>query len=220
MRALSQIDNLAKAACLSGMVTFMSVPRILTTNLPWVYIPFSFFVGILICAAVTAWSYTDGLNGLLRSPRETLAATAVVLVIVALALPFQIYVLDPHYRGLLEEAGGGSNLLAQFPQTIMEWVGLALWSAGFQILFFVAAPICYFARLTHRLWLAVALTVLFHLYVMSRQCGTYGLNGSITLLLFFTLITGMISCVFFVRAGLIPVMLLTVGLKIHLLWQL
>ena len=219
MRDYVTLKNCRNAAALSAVVSAMAVPRILLGGVsPGILIPAAFLTMMFVAGAATAWSRKAGMEGLLRDPRRTLTACGAAALAAFALIPLQHIVLEPIFREALAASGDDRWMDLQFPGTMHGWLALVLWSAGFQTLFLDVGPVCLFARLTNRRSAAVALTVAVHVLVVLRQMAVYGVESSLLLLLGSAAVESAMSCVLFVKGGLLPTMIFSAGLQVHHLW--
>ena len=221
MRAYLTWDNFRTASALGLAGTLMAAPRILLSGQPaGILIPGAFAALTLTGGAVTAWSRHAGMAGWYAGGRATRRALAAVAVLVIGFFPAQHGVLDPLLRKLLSHATDARWVELQMPASFHAWLALALWCAGFQTLVFTAGPMAFFARLTGRLWVAIALTAAFHIYAMTRAMTQYGVDGGSLLLAAGAVVGCVFSCLLFARGGLLPAAAFAAGMQVHLLWLL
>jgi hypothetical protein len=210
--------NLFKAAVWSVPLTALSVPRLLAGQYSlWLYAPALFGCLLFVCAAATAWGDRGGLPGLLPEWRRVRPALLVALAATLLLAPLYAFAIDPLFRRSLLAAGAAPRLALAYPGTLAAWVGLTLWSAGFQNMFLHAAPLSLFARLLGRRWPAILLTVAVRLYIQSRQIHELGIADNLPL---YYLSAGglcLIACLLFSRGGFVPTAVFAVGTNLHLL---
>jgi len=221
MREYLSIPNLGRAAGLAALATVMSVGRLVEGQRPLgLFIPLTFCAMMFVGGAVTAWGRRAGMAGL-AADRRTLGTGVILAVLLALlALPVVRYGLDPVLRSALRDAAGPTASQLSFPGTLHGCLASLLWTAGFQTLFFVAAPMALFARLTNRQSVALALTLAFRAYVMHRQLVEAGVTAAVPLFYLQALAGTLAGAFLFARYGLAPAMVLAAGLDLHLLFNL
>ena len=157
MRALLDERNFMRAAHLGSVATVMAVPRILSANphypaLPYVFV--ALLAMILVSAMATAWSRYGGMCGLLPERRRLWTGVAIGAAAGLAAYPIACTV-DPVIRAAMFARGYAGLIEQAFPSTLRGVVALVLWAAGFESVFFIAATMSFFARLTNNQWAAV-----------------------------------------------------------------
>lgn len=172
MRDYLSTTNLVRAFAIGTVVTAMALPRIVdagehTATL----VAVSLFCMTLVAAAVTAWSRKGGLQGLFRSTSDTWQGLAVAVIISLVMAPVLLSIVHPVIRAAVDAAADDQWARLQLPASPSDWMALALWSAGFQVLFAVMAPTCLAARLTGRIWPAYVLVAGLAVFIASRQDG-------------------------------------------------
>ena len=75
----------------------------------------------------------------------------------------------------------------------------------------------YFARLLNRQHLAIGLCLVFRAYVTDRQIAYAGITEAIPFFMITSLLMTAAGCLLFARFGLIPAILLSAGLNLHLI---
>lgn len=217
MRDYLSVSNLCKALCVGAVTALMSVPRIIQTGVDlWIYLPVAWGAMTLCAAAATAWSARGGMCGLFPHRRRMLAGAGIAVILTCAITPIYSFLLDPIFRQTIASAGGEKMLMLRYPVTLSGCFAVTLWSAGFETIFFRAAAISFFVRLTDRQWIAVAAAVALRMFVFSKQLSEAGIVDAMPLFVICTLITSIISCALFVRTGLPGAMVFSAGLNIHL----
>lgn len=107
-----------------------------------------------------------------------------------------------------------------FTATFSSWLALALWSAGFQPLFCIAAPTCLAAWLTRRVWPAYVLTAALGAFMASRQLDAYHVENGRMVLIAASAAKGLLGSTLYVRFGLLPCSVVAIGYTVHLLWYM
>lgn len=203
MRDLLSESNLRKALGLSALATAASVPRILHGGLnPWFYVPAAFVSLTLIAGMASAWDRRAGLAGLWPDPRRRWGG-AVVAALAGLALVPVALKLDPAVRAAFAGGSNPTTLALQYPGSAAGVLALILWSAGFELLFFVAAPAAFFGRLLNRKWIAIAGPVVLRVVVAHHQLVNGNITGAVPLILTATGVFSGIACLLFAQFGLV-----------------
>jgi hypothetical protein len=217
MRNYVTEPNLLKAAGLSAVVTLMSAGRLVLAGRPLaLYIPATFIAMTLVSGAVTAWGRYADMPGILTDRRTLLRGMAFAAALSLLTVPICVFWLDPILRVAFLHAGRPAVLDLAYPSSISGRLSLLLWSAGFQTLFLVAAPMSLFARLTGRPTSSVLLCLALRAYVSYRQITEAGMFEGSLLLAMSALLATAAGCFLFARFGLMPTMLFGAGLDLHL----
>ena len=202
MRAYLQSSNLVKAMGLGGGVTVMALPRLLQGGDPaWLYVVIAFLCLTLVAGAATAWGSSAGMVGLFPRGRRRVAGLVAGGVAGVVLLPFLVLWFDPWLREALVCAGDATRVGFQFPDTAWTQVAIVLWAAGFQVLFFEAATMSFFCRLTRRWLIALTLAVAFRVFVGHLQLEGVPV-GSPPAFFFMHGVTSAIGCILFSCGGL------------------
>ena len=218
MRDYLSISNLGKAAGLAALMTLMSVGRLVQGQKSLAfYIPVTFCAMMFIAGAVAAWGRRAGMAGIVTDRRTLCSGVALALLLALLALPVYVWGLDAILRNALRSATSRTLLNLSYPATVGGCLALMLWSAGFQTMFFVAAPMSLFARLTNRQSVALGLTLAVRFYVMHRQMTEAGVSAAVPLFYGLALATTLAGGLLFARYGLAPAMLFAAALDLRLL---
>jgi hypothetical protein len=197
MRDYATLENLKRAALLGAIIAIMALPRLADAGMPLsTYLPAAFLAMTLASAAATAWGSKYGLKGLFPTRDIMRKGLLVALFLGLFALPFKVYLVDPLLRSSLPPR----MLALSFPTTSLGIVGIILWASGFENMFFNVAATSYFTRLTHRMWLAVALSAAFRTFVSSRLLMSAGMESPA--LLAMNAMSCFIACTLFAKAGL------------------
>jgi len=221
MHTYLSFSNFGRALILATGVTLLSVPRIVQGALPLdLYIPAALIGMILVAGAATAWSREAGMAGLFPHWRLMVTGVGIAVMISLLAVPIQHAWIDPRTKTALAATGNAHLMALRYPGTMGGCVTVMLWSASFETVFFYAATLSFFARLTNRLWVAVALTVALRLFVSMQQMSGTGVFDAIVLMLVATGVVATAACLLFAGTGLIPTMMLAAGLDLHLFLNL
>lgn len=217
MRVYLSETNLVKAAILAAVVILLSVPRLVQCGEPLIlYLPATFAAMLLVGGAVTAWGRSAGMPGIATDRRTLGAGAAAAAALTIVALPAQVFWLDPLLRRAMGAALAPSTAALSYPATIGGCLALLLWSAGFQTIFLQAAPMSFFIRLTGRPLVALSLCLALRVYVTHRQVLLSGMTDAIAALVALSAAATLAGCILFYRFGLAPAMLLAAGLNLHL----
>lgn len=216
MRRYLDERNLLRALSMAAVATVLSLGRLARTDQPLpLYAALFFTMMVFVCGAVTAWGGSAGMAGVATSRPLLLRGLAVAAALSAAALPVRLLWTDPATRTALEAAGHSGALRLAFPESTAEQMALVMWSVGFHGLFFTAAPMSLFARLTGRQSAAIALAVAFRIFVMHRQVAVAGVADALPLFFASAAIGSLVACLLFARFGLAPMLVLTAGLDAH-----
>lgn len=129
------------------------------------------------------------------NPRLFTGATVAALLIAGVLHWF----LDPTFR---------ARTPADYPTSLNQWIGMTLFAVAFHPLFLIFAPLSWALRLFRRLWIAIALTVLFGVFVMviKTQSAPTPLPPLVFLeLLALRLALGSLAVFFYLRGGVLLV---------------
>jgi hypothetical protein len=216
MRDYVSEDNLKRALPIAAVVTLLSLPRIHFTGFPLgMYGVAAFLSMLLIGGAATAWGRKAGMAGCFPDRRLWIGGVLVASLVLLVLVPIQRYVLDPPILAAMEQSGAPETfVLRHYPITTLGRAAMVLWTAGFETLFFVAAPMAFFGRLTGRVWVAVVFTALFRTTVTAGYLSYIAMPAPF-LTLTFGGIQAVTACVLFARAGLIPASFFAAGTCIH-----
>lgn len=219
MRQFLAPSNLYKSAALAAPVTLMSAGRIVHAQMPPVLcIPAMFLMLMFIAGAVNAWGRCAGMPGIAAGRRTFLRGLLVVCMLVPLILPVQIFLLDPLLKpAFLEADAAGLPGLAAlaYPEAFAGRASLFLWSAGFQTLFLVAAPMALAARITGRWPVAMVVCIILRACICRLQVSEYGLAEHALPFTAAAVLPAAIACLLFARFGLAPAMLFGAGMSMH-----
>ena len=202
MRDYLSVSNLGKALLLSVLCTLASVPRIVQGGLdPRFYVPAAFLSLTLVAGSAAAWSACAGMAGLWPDRRRTLCGIGTAMLAALLLWPAAL-TLDPVVRAALAAPDGGRAMLLQYPDSAAGVAALVLWSASFEMLFFVAAPAAFFARLFNVKWAAIAGPVIVRVLVAYYQLTTGQIVDALPLMLATHAVMIAAACFLFSRFGL------------------
>jgi|GEM_PF-1871628 len=216
MRNFVSESNLFKAMGLATVLTIMSAGRLVQAAKPLgLFLPLTFVIMTFVSGAVTAWGRYAGMPGIMTNRRTLMRGAVFAVVLSLLALPVYVFWLDLPLRNTLLSMTRSPIAELSYPSTLTGCFSLVLWSAGFQTMFLEAAPMSLFARLTRRRSIAVALCAAMRTYIAYRQITEAGITNHLPLFIFPALVSTTAGCILFARFGLVPAMLLSAGLDIH-----
>lgn len=216
MRKYLKPANLATAAVIGLIVSIMAIPRMLNGELPLsIYFPAAFLAMTLFSGAVTAWGGCAGMNGLMTDRTKLVPGLLIVLLFSLLVIPIQVNVLTPLIHARFASAAGKSFMALRYPPTLDGKIALLLWSAGFESIFFYAAPMSYFSRLSGNRWIALILTAIFRIFVVFKGLNNEGLGLSATMITT-TVAASATGCMIYGFSGLVPVMAFAACITLHI----
>lgn len=196
----------------------MAVPRLLQGGEPaWLYVGLAFLCMTFVAGAATAWGTTAGMVGLFPCRRRLVAGLIAGAVAGLVLIPVFVLWLDPWHKEALLRLDDTARLGLQFPDTPWQKVAIVLWAAGFQVLFFEAASMSFFCRLTGRLLIALSLAVAFRIFVSHLQMADLPVDSAMPFYLVYGL-TSVTGCVLFARAGLPAASVFAASLAIRHFW--
>ncbi|MDH3976564.1 MAG: hypothetical protein OEV42_20055 [Deltaproteobacteria bacterium] len=197
-------------------MTLLSAPRIFVSGLfPPGYIFPTFFLLTLLAATVTAWSHCGGMKGAFPPAREIIRGLLLSFVLLILLFPLKVFWFNPFFYSAIAETGNTQELRLIFPETFMPAIALTLWVVGFETLFFQAAAMSFFAKLTKQPGAAILLSTLLRFYVTWLRLVDMGVKNGEALIISHALLMNIISCLLFMRYGLLPPMFFIGGLSIY-----
>lgn len=213
--------NTRKAAILAAAVTAMATGRIVHGGLSLsFYVPMMFLLMMFVAAAVTAWGNCAGMPGITLDRKLLLQGALWAAALSGLALILQIFWLDPFLQSALHKTGNAKLQDLTYPTTIGGRLAIILWAAGFQTVFLQAAPMSMLVRLTGHVPASAGLCLVVTALLTRQQIAVNEIaTGS--MLIFITALAGnAVGCVMFAGFGLIPAMLLSAGLNLHLFFAI
>ena len=216
MSEFLSINNFKKAGLLGLVMCLLSAPRILTSDIYSLrHVIYAFAALTLLSATVTAWGKSAGMKGLFPSAQEALQGLKLAALIVILFFPIKVLWFNPALYAAVESTGNAGALILLFPETLFAGIALTLWVMSFETLFFQAAAISFFGRLSRHFLAALILSTLFRGYVSWLKLGNIGVETAQFLILSHALIINVISCILFARYGLPASMLFIGGISIY-----
>jgi len=208
MRDYLRVENLCRAFGLAVVVTIMSAPRVLVLGVPpALYIPTTLIAMTIVAGAATAWSRYGALNGLFPRPASAKSAYILAPVLGLTVFPILLFTITPATLETVSSTVPSHLVQSSYPNTFPHCLALILWSAGFELLFFIAAPISLSARLLPRFhfWPGFAAAAALRVLVIILKIPAGTLPHIYLVLLFIYTLTGTaILCRLFTRGGLPP----------------
>ncbi len=220
MREYLSLSNLRRASLLGSLVTLMSIPRIMQAGMDLTfYVPAALTSMILVSGAATAWGRHAGMCGLFPGRRRMWAGIGIATTLSLLLLP--VYeCCYPFFERAIQESSRPGLAALQYPTTIGGCLALMLWSAGFETMFFRAATISLLARLSHRQWVAVSLSVILCLGATQMSLAAAGIKEARWAFYASAAAANLVGVLLFARTGLPAAMVFAAGLQLHLLLRL
>lgn len=221
------VSNLKQAAALGAIVSVMAIPRIIEGGGDIISRMVMIFPAMtLVAGAATAWGKYAGMPGLFPA-RETQARGLRVALVAGLAMAPLLLAFDSDLQAAMAEAlrsrpvPPGFNpmqaamikawraraVALAFPESVSGCLALALWSAGFETVFFRASTMAFLARVTRRQWIAVAGSVLIRGFVMLMMITLADVDFLLMVRLGGVMALSAVSCLLYARAGLPAAML-------------
>jgi hypothetical protein len=215
MRLLTQPTVLARAGVAATITALACYPRLAMWSerthsvlFLWLMLLWAVFV---LWAFVFAWQWEYGhrpVLGLTFSPKLWAIATLCGVAWAALLY----FLIDPQLRVITPK---------EFPTDGNSWLAMSLFAIGFDPLFLCFAPFAFFARLSRRPEVPVALTVLFGISVFwlrMHYSPVLPAPGFIALMMTMRLAAGFLSVWFYLRGGALLVWWVALILQLrHLL---
>jgi len=216
MKRYLSINNFKKAALLGAVMTIFSAPRILSSGVMPFQFVISAFAGLtLVAAMATAWSRSAGMNGLFPPRNILLRGLLLASILLIVLLPIKVFWFNPLLYAAVERTGDETALRLLFPDTLTSGIALMLWVMSFEVLFFKAAAMSFFARLTNSLSAALILSAMLRVFVTWLKISEIGVEEGLFLILAHAAFINVLSCLMLARYGLPAPMLLAGGLAIY-----
>lgn len=216
MKRYLSISNFKKAALLGAVMTLLSTPRILSSGIMPFQFVISAFAGLtLVGAMATAWSRSAGMNGLFPATNVILRGLLLATILLIILFPIKVIWFNPLLYSAIEQTGNEHALKLLFPDSFTSGVALMLWVMSFEVLFFKAAAMSFFARLTNSISAALILSAMLRVFVTWLKIGEIGVEADLFLILSHAALINALSCLMFARYGLLAPMLLAGGLATY-----
>ncbi len=210
------VVNFKEAARLGGLMTLLSLPRVLTDGvLPPYFILFTLLWLVMLAAAVTAWGRCAGMAAYFPSGKRVVKGLLWALLLVVLSFPVKVYWFNPLLLGALEMTGNEKAVGLVFPATLISGAELTLWVMSFEVLFFQAATLSFFAKLLKSFYPALFFTAIFRALVTLLKLRELGVESGEAVILFHAIIVNVVSCLLFSRFGLPASMLFIGGISLY-----
>lgn len=213
MKDCLKLPSLAYGGLYSLAVTTLAIPRFqeagLGAPMPGVLF-FCFVVMFPVGVAAVGWQHKAGMVGLL--PKAPVVIRGLIwAVVLGCLLLIPAVLLDQDYRAILERREEYALLLhLQYPDTPYGVLASMLWTAGFDLLFFVVGAMAFFTRLTRSIWVSILLTVLVRMFVSYLRVHGTGLESILLSVLLSSAILIFCKCWLLTRFGLPAPLLLGV----------
>jgi hypothetical protein len=198
------------------IVTVMSIGRLLQARVPLAfYIPATWLTMTLVCGTVTAWGTSAGMPGMRPERRILWRGLGIAAAVSMILLPLRYGWIDPLVYDALAGASDTRLSALHFPDTTTGMLSVLLWSAGFQVLSLVVAPVVLTTRLTGRRWVGVLACITFRTYGLHRQLLDAGVTDHAPLFIALAAIGALLQGALFVTHGLVPTLALAAGMELH-----
>jgi hypothetical protein len=201
MRRLIQPEVIKSAGLAAGTTALVCYPRFALWRAPypiWYLELVLLLGGFVLWAFVFAWHTPFTGRPVFRFPvgRRNFASATIAGLLVAAVLH---WFLDSTFR--LRTPG-------DYPTSFDQWIGMTLFALAFHPLFLTFAPLAWALRLFRRLWIAIALTVLFGVFVLivKAQSAPTPLPSTVFMeLLVLRIALGSLAIFFYLRGGVLLV---------------
>ncbi len=201
MRRLIQPEVIKPAGLAAGATALVCYPRFALWQSPYPtwYLELVLLAGgFVLWAFVFAWHTPFTGRPVFKFPIDLrcFASATMAGLLVAAGLH---WFLDPTFR---------ARTPADFPTSFDQWIGMTLFALAFHPLFLIFAPLAWALRLFRRLGIAIALTVLFGVFVMvvKTQSAPTPLPPTVFIeLLGLRLVLGSLAIFFYLRGGVLLV---------------
>jgi len=200
--------NFCKALLLGGLAGIMSIPWIMIASPrvgvdPWIRLPASFLVMILLAGAGMAWGKKGGMHGVFPGKRRMLMGLCIGICLAFPIILLSIFYFDPIYMENLREVGGEDMVRTYYPGSGKEILAIILWVMSFEVMLFQVGTMSFAARVFGSRWVSVVLAVLFSVYIEHSHVLMLGLGGGISIVAACSsFIAGLLGCLLFVQFGL------------------
>ena len=216
MREYLALPNLIKALLLGGITAVMALPRIVQAGMDPVLGGVTAFTAMTMTAGmVCAWGGKAGMAGLFPAWHKALGGITVALVAGCCVSVLSLHVIDPVVKHVFSVTGNGKSLELMFSDSTKECVGLLLWGAGFEILFFEAGAMSFFARLTGSSSVSVLGAAGLKMFVVFNRLSELGITDEIPLFIISSGATSAVACILFAKSGLPAIVVFSVVLSLR-----
>lgn len=206
MKEFAREENLKRALLFGALLTLLSIPRLVEVDLalpPPGLILFTFGVMTFASGAAMAWQHHGGMAGLFPGKRRTALGTGWA-VIAGLVLLSAFFFIDPLLPRELAANAAYQRWGIVYPENEAEVISRILWSAGFQTMFFTAAAMAVFCRVTRNVWVSLLIVLCGRMLITAYRLTALELQAIIPPFLLITALFAIVSCLLFARYGLIP----------------
>ncbi len=203
MRDYLSVSNLWYASIIGVVISLMSLMRMMQGGINvFIGMPAMFFAMTLTGGMVTAWGHKAGMNGIFPDKRTVTGGLVLAICAACIFAVLSYFLIDPVARHIMRVSGNSKLLSIMAPRSVSGCVGLVLWVSGFEVMFFEAGAMSFFARLTGSKGIAVLGAVCFRMYVVFERLSNIGVHDEIAFFLVNAAAGTAIGCLLFARAGL------------------
>ncbi|MCH8475875.1 MAG: hypothetical protein LAT55_11695 [Opitutales bacterium] len=203
MRDFLQEKVLWQSLPMATVVALLAAPRIAQGPFEagmWYFVLFAWAVSMLAAGAVFAWGRKGGMAG--PFPGHALNWRPLLLALVSGSLmAFLFTEVDVVWRPILERSPEPILEYLAYPRTWNEWVRLVLWNIGFMALFFTAAAMAVFARVSRRWVVALGVVVLLRFIASIYRLQAYDMGQFWPMALVTTVPFATMACWLYARHG-------------------
>ncbi|MCC5790391.1 MAG: hypothetical protein JJT75_12205 [Opitutales bacterium] len=221
MRDFLQEKVLWQSLPVATVVALLAAPRIAQGPFEagvWYLVLFAWAVSMLAAGAVFAWGRKGGLAG--PFPGHALHWWPMLLAFGLGSLMALLFMgMDTFWRPLLARSPEPSLEYLAYPRNWNEWVRLVLWNIGFMTLFFTAAAMAVFARVSRR-WVVALLVVVFLRFIASiYRLQAYDMGEFWPVALITTVPFSILACWLYARHGFPAVIAFTLTKDVRHLFR-
>lgn len=213
MRRYLTVGNLMKSLPLAAVAACLASPRIIQTPgvSPWL-MAVVFPVLVMLSGAVMAWGESAGMNPF---PARAILARGIATALAAAALLTPLELLLDQPLRLAAAADPDVANVARLPESFRECVVLAMWTAGFEIVFFQGASMSYLGRLTGSRFAAIAGAVILRAAVTFLKFNEAGIDVTLWPAMVGAVAASIAACIIYSRSGLLSAMLFGAALSMR-----
>lgn len=215
MRSFAQPKNLARAGVAALLSTLACYPRLAIWDERGA--PVALLLPILLWSLFVLWGFVFAWQ-FQYAHRRVFAVEfrpklwAIVTAGAVVAAWLVHYTLDPNIRVVTP---------GSYPTNIKSWVAMGLFSLVFEPLFLTFAPFAFFIRLFRKQDVALALTVVFGLFVLALRIGSTTPSAALLIeLVFLRAVAGFVSLYLYLQGGALLVWWAMLILHLRLLLDL